>query len=91
MALLTSQASFLAFFSEGQISSPVSATPLGECNAITSRCRREDDLTLLACPWSRLPIVAADRFVEEHFSERSSSRGARIGVTWWCAGQIRKG
>jgi hypothetical protein len=36
MALLTSQARFLAFFSEGQIGSPVSATPLGECNAITN-------------------------------------------------------
>jgi len=45
VTLLTPQARFLAFFSKGQISSPVSATPPGECNAIKNKCRGEGDLT----------------------------------------------
>jgi hypothetical protein len=48
MAPSTSQARFLAFFSEGQISSPVAAPPLGECNVITNRRFGESDSTLAA-------------------------------------------
>jgi hypothetical protein len=40
------QPSLRAFFSAGQTRSPVSTTPLGECNAITNRWFGESDLTL---------------------------------------------
>ena len=40
------QLSFVAFFSGGHRSSPVSKTPSGECKAITNRSYEESDLTL---------------------------------------------
>jgi hypothetical protein len=49
MALLTSQPRFLAFLSEGQIRSPVSATPLGEYNAITNPRFGESSLFQIDC------------------------------------------
>jgi hypothetical protein len=42
-------ASFAAFFSGGQTSSPVSKTPSGECDAITNRWSGEGDLPLAHC------------------------------------------
>jgi hypothetical protein len=68
------QAGFAAFFSGGQTSSPVSTTPLGECNAIQTDDKAKG---LGFCPLSETPFGASHKPVSGQL--QVGRRSARHG------------